>query len=99
MLTADPALAHVPRSFKRYTSLIQRKLMPKYGASWHWAKIEAPEDPGDLAAMRAALAARFPLAEFNAWRARLDPDNILSNELLDTLLGVPDREAAAPAPV
>jgi hypothetical protein len=48
--------------------MVQDKLMPQYGASWHWAKIEVPEDPQRLAAMRAALAERFPLQRFNAYR-------------------------------
>jgi L-galactono-1,4-lactone dehydrogenase len=61
--------------------------MPRYNATWHWAKIEPPEDPKRLAAMRAALASRFPLEQFNAQRARLDPDNILGNKLLDQLVG------------
>jgi hypothetical protein len=70
--------------------------MPKYGASWHWAKIERPEgeEAGpQLAAMRAALAARFPLASFNAWRARLDPHGILGSDMVDSLLGPPAAES------
>jgi hypothetical protein len=39
--------------------------------------------------MRSALAQRFPLQQFNAHRARLDPDNILGNQLLDGLIGTP----------
>jgi hypothetical protein len=65
--------------------------MPTYHATWHWAKIEPPEDPKRLAAMRSALASRFPLELFNAQRARLDPDNILGNKLLDQLIGTPAR--------
>jgi hypothetical protein len=54
--------------FKEYAGMVQDSLMPQYGASWHWAKIEVPEDPPRLAAMRAALAERFPLQRFNAYR-------------------------------
>jgi hypothetical protein len=73
-----------------YAGLVQDQLMPAYGATWHWAKIEPPADnPQHLAAMRAALASRFPLDRFNAQRARLDPDNILGNALLDELIGTP----------
>lgn len=75
--------------FKQYADMVQDKLMPKYNASWHWAKIEVPKDAQRLAAMKAALAARFPVERFNAYRAQLDPDNILGNQLLDTLLGTP----------
>lgn len=65
--------------------------MPKYNASWHWAKIEVPDETQRLAAMKAALAARFPVERFNAYRAQLDPDNILGNKMLDLLLGVPKQ--------
>jgi L-galactono-1,4-lactone dehydrogenase len=66
--------------------------MPRYNATWHWAKIEPPAGPdaaAALAAMRARLAARFDLRAFNAARARLDPDNILGSALLDEVLGTP----------
>jgi hypothetical protein len=58
----------LPCRFKQYAGMVQDSLMPQYGASWHWAKIEVPEDPQRLAAMRAALAERFPLQRFNAYR-------------------------------
>lgn len=86
-----PAVATVlmPRRFREYAGMVQDKLMPKYNAVWHWAKIEVPQDPQRLEAMRQALAQRFPVARFNAYRALLDPDNILGNRLVDTLLGQP----------
>lgn len=77
--------------FAEYAGVVQDKLMPAYKATWHWAKIEPPEEQQRLAAMRAALSARFPLQRFNAFRARLDPDNILGNRLLDQLLGGPNK--------
>jgi L-galactono-1,4-lactone dehydrogenase len=73
---------------------VQDRLIPSYNATWHWAKIEPPAQPQRLAAMRQALAARFPLDAFNAQRARLDPDNILGNDWLDGLLGVQKRAQA-----
>ncbi len=63
--------------------------MPKYNAAWHWAKIEPPQDPEQLEAMRAALAKRYPLECFRQLRARLDPHNVLGNDMVDTLLGAP----------
>eukprot|EP00879_Flechtneria_rotunda_P019234 GHRR01020196.1.p1 GENE.GHRR01020196.1~~GHRR01020196.1.p1 ORF type:complete len:167 (-),score=31.99 GHRR01020196.1:445-945(-) len=75
--------------FRQYTELVQDKLMPKYNATWHWAKIEVPNDPQRLQNMREALANRFPVAKFNQYRAQLDPDNILGNELVDTLFSKP----------
>ncbi|KIY97008.1 hypothetical protein MNEG_10953 [Monoraphidium neglectum] len=96
--------AKITAAFKRYAALVEDRLMPRYGASWHWAKIEPPTDGGDAAAaaarlahMQAALAARFPLDELNAARARLDPKNILANNMFDTLLGRPGGAAQAAA--
>jgi L-galactono-1,4-lactone dehydrogenase len=66
--------------------MVQSKMMPAYNAIWHWAKIEPPEDQEALAAMRAALAARYPLERFNAARKRVDPDNILANDMVDKLI-------------
>lgn len=76
-------------SFKHYTELVEDKVMPKYDAVWHWAKIELPDQPERLAAMRTRLAARYPLTQFNTWRGKLDPNNILSNKVIDELLGQP----------
>jgi len=69
--------------FFDYCQLLQDELMPRFGATEHWAKIEAHRlDP---AAARARLAARFPVARFNAARAALDPKNIMANDVIDTL--------------
>jgi L-galactono-1,4-lactone dehydrogenase len=71
------------RRFFDYCQLLQDELMPRFGATEHWAKIEAHRlDP---AAARARLAARFPVARFNAARAALDPKNIMANDVIDTL--------------
>jgi hypothetical protein len=79
-----------PRSFRRYASLVEDRLMPKYGAAWHWAKIDPPRgDAARLARARAALAARFPLGDLAAARAELDPRGVLGNELFDSLLSPP----------
>jgi L-galactono-1,4-lactone dehydrogenase len=67
--------------------------MPKYGAVAHWAKIEVPSDPAQLAAMQQRLASRYPVAAFNAARRRLDPHNILGSPMMDALL----PHTAAPA--
>jgi L-galactono-1,4-lactone dehydrogenase len=102
--TSDPKQRDaITRAFRgRYASLVEREMMPRYGAAWHWAKIEPPAsgdgrsaDAGALARMRAALARRYPLAAFNALRGELDPKNVLGNELVDALLGVPTPVAAA----
>ncbi|KAF8071296.1 hypothetical protein HT031_001379 [Scenedesmus sp. PABB004] len=86
--------AAITDRFREYADLVQERLMPRFGATWHWAKIEAPTSPARLAAMRAALAARFPLGAFAAARARLDPHNVLGSEMLDQLLGPPGASGA-----
>ncbi|KAL4448874.1 hypothetical protein ABPG77_007591 [Micractinium sp. CCAP 211/92] len=84
----------VTRSFKQYGALVEQELMPKYGAVEHWAKIEVPSDPAQLAAVQARLAGRYPLAAFSEARRRLDPSNILGGPLVDALL--PRAAAAVP---
>ncbi|KAI8472331.1 MAG: hypothetical protein J3K34DRAFT_212053 [Monoraphidium minutum] len=85
--------AEITAAFKRYGALVEEKLMPKYGATWHWAKIEPPPPGPDgearLGRMRAALAARFPLGALAAARAEVDPKGILGNDMFDRLLAAP----------
>jgi FAD/FMN-containing dehydrogenase len=55
------------------------------------AKLELPQkDAADydvrLQTMRSQLAAKYPLKQFNQYRAALDPHNILSNSIIDELL-------------
>lgn len=42
-------------------------------------------DEGRAAKLRGRLAARFPVAQFNAARRVLDPKNILANDIVDVL--------------
>jgi L-galactono-1,4-lactone dehydrogenase len=86
----------VTTAFKQYGSLVEKHLLNKYGAVEHWAKIEVPflkDDDGKtvvdkktVAAMKARLGKIYPLEKFNAARKKLDPKNILGNDLVDTLL-------------
>lgn len=80
-----PSRAAVQASFAAYKR-DWLALGDKYGASQHWAKIEAPRSEAELMALRATLRARFPVADFNAARAELDPHNVLGNEAVDALL-------------
>ncbi|GAX80918.1 hypothetical protein CEUSTIGMA_g8353.t1 [Chlamydomonas eustigma] len=73
----------------KYSPLVQGRLMSKYGAVWHWAKLEVDERGGaasSSAAVQKRLAARFPVKEFNSYRSLLDPKNVLANEWLDKVL-------------
>jgi len=85
--TDVPAVrAAITKGFREYAKLQLAAGRP-WGAQEHWAKIEAPADADELAAKRAWLERRYPLAAFRAARRRLDPKNILGSEHLDALLG------------
>lgn len=85
----------VTDKFREYARLM-RPLLEEYGASVHWAKVEAP--PSDTAQDRAAYAKeveylrtlvskKYPVKEFNQYRDALDPHRILSNDLVEALFG------------
>jgi len=81
----------VTAAFRQYSQMVQDKLMPRYNAVWHWAKLEppVPGSPGaeaELGRIRKRLAARYPLKQFNQYRALLDPHNVLSNEWLERII-------------
>ena len=57
-----------------------------YDAVDHWAKTEPLYlVPEDLERIRRRVAKRYPVEQFNAARRKLDPKNILSNDLIDAL--------------
>ncbi|KAK9918259.1 hypothetical protein WJX75_002661 [Coccomyxa subellipsoidea] len=70
--------------FFEYCKLVEQKLMPKYDATEHWAKIEVPHLDRQAAIER--IARRYPVDKFNAARRELDPKNILANDIIDTLM-------------
>jgi L-galactono-1,4-lactone dehydrogenase len=55
----------------------------------HWAKLEEPQSVWKAVELKTLYLERFPVAEFNAARGQYDPKNILSNPLLDLVLGRP----------
>ena len=67
----------------------------KYGAVPHWAKIELPdlvkgnnndvEYFSKLNDLKSRVQKRYDIKKFNTARNVLDPDRILSNNLIDTL--------------
>ncbi|XP_050227057.1 L-galactono-1,4-lactone dehydrogenase, mitochondrial [Mercurialis annua] len=71
--------------FFHYRHLTQAKLWDKYSCYEHWAKIEVPKDKEKLAALQARLRKRFPVDEYNKARKELDPNRILSNNILEKL--------------
>ena len=71
------------RSFDKYVDLAEEEVLSEHGAVDHWAKVEVGRMPPNK--LQQKLAARYPVADFNAARASLDPKNILSNPLLNAM--------------
>jgi L-galactono-1,4-lactone dehydrogenase len=57
----------------------------------HWAKLETPQSVWKAVDLKLFYQDRFPVADFNKMRAKFDPNNILSNPLLDLALGKPSQ--------
>jgi len=64
-------------------------LVPQYGASEHWAKIELPHSYDDRELMQNRLKGRYPVSDFNAARKIFDPKNIMANDIVDKLFPMP----------
>ncbi|KAK9289581.1 hypothetical protein L1049_007737 [Liquidambar formosana] len=75
----------ITEEFFHYRRLTQLQLWDKYSAYEHWAKIEVPKDKEELAALQARLRKRFPVDAYNKARSELDPNRILSNNMLEKL--------------
>jgi L-galactono-1,4-lactone dehydrogenase len=76
----------ITKRFFDYSGKTLRHICPKYDATEHWAKIEAPEGERALRDTQERLRRRFPVEEFNQIRAELDPNNILPNQSFASLL-------------
>jgi L-galactono-1,4-lactone dehydrogenase len=80
----------ITQAFKEYTDRVGTQLETEFDAFHHWAKIEVPTTAAEREEVRARLARRLPVAEFNALRKELDPKNILANSMVDEIFGVPE---------
>lgn len=78
----------ITEEFFHYRKLTQATLWDKYSAYEHWAKIEVPKDKDELAAMQARLRKKYPVDAYNKARRELDPNRILSNNMLEKLFPV-----------
>ncbi|XWS43078.1 hypothetical protein CRYUN_Cryun16bG0070500 [Craigia yunnanensis] len=76
--------------FFHYRHLTQAQLWDKYSAYEHWAKIEVPKVKEELEALQARLKMRFPVEAYNKARRELDPNRILSNNMLEKLFPLSD---------
>ncbi|CAG7869832.1 unnamed protein product [Brassica rapa] len=88
--TADPRQRKdITDEFFHYRHLTQAKLWDQYSAYEHWAKIEQiPKDKEELEALQERLRKRFPVDAYNKARRELDPNRILSNNMVEKLFPV-----------
>ncbi|KZV38326.1 L-galactono-1,4-lactone dehydrogenase, mitochondrial [Dorcoceras hygrometricum] len=82
----------ITEEFFHYRKLAQATLWDKYSAYEHWAKIEVPKDKDELAVTQARLRRKYPVDAYNKARRELDPNRILSNNMLEKLF--PSTETA-----
>ncbi|XP_019254343.1 PREDICTED: L-galactono-1,4-lactone dehydrogenase, mitochondrial [Nicotiana attenuata] len=75
----------ITEEFFHYRHMTQAQLWDLYSAFEHWAKIEVPKDKEELAALQARLKKKFPVDAYNQARKELDPNRILSNNMLEKL--------------
>jgi L-galactono-1,4-lactone dehydrogenase len=66
-----------------------RHIGKAYDATSHWAKLEVPKSIWEIIDLQLHLSARFPTDKFNAYRSKLDPNNILASTFVNTLFGKP----------
>ncbi|KAL6987246.1 L-galactonolactone dehydrogenase [Sarracenia purpurea var. burkii] len=75
----------ITEEFFHYRRLAQTQLWNRYSAYEHWAKIEVPKDKKELAVLQTRLRKRFPVDAYNKARRELDPNRVLSNNMLEKL--------------
>lgn len=75
----------ITEEFFHYRNLTYARLWDRYSAYEHWAKIEVPKDKEELEALQLRLRKKFPVDAFNKARTELDPNHVLSNNMLDKL--------------
>ncbi|VFQ71712.1 unnamed protein product [Cuscuta campestris] len=79
----------IKEEFFHYRHLTQAHLWDHYSAYEHWAKIEVPREGEELKALEERLKKKFPVEEYNRAREELDPNHILSNNMLEKLFPSP----------
>ena len=80
----------ITEEFKsRYCELL-RRIGADISAASHWAKLEIPTTEEQSKTLKDFMKARYPIDKFNALRKEYDPKNILGNNIIDSVLGIPD---------
>ncbi|KAI5067459.1 hypothetical protein GOP47_0017987 [Adiantum capillus-veneris] len=82
----------ITNKFMEYRRTAQRKLWDAYEAYEHWAKLEVEAD--DKEWLRKRLSKSFPIDKLNKARKELDPNCILSNDIIDQLFPLPMEETS-----
>ncbi|CAG9464777.1 unnamed protein product [Pedinophyceae sp. YPF-701] len=91
--TSDPVeRAMITSKFRDYVRMCEDTLMPKYGAYWHWAKLELPSSEERRRWLRSYIANKYPIRRFHARRREVDPKGQLANEVLEEALAGPAHE-------
>lgn len=75
----------ITSEFFKYRRAAQKQLWDKYSAYEHWAKIEIPENDEQLSWLRQRIKKRFPVDAYKRAQTELDPNHILSNNILEKL--------------
>jgi hypothetical protein len=42
---------------------VEEKLMPRFNATWHWAKLEVPESEAERKKIQSRISKRYPVAK------------------------------------
>ena len=71
----------------KYRDIVHSVGRPMNAVS-RWAKLEKPQSVWKAVDLKMLYQERFPLADFNKARAKLDPENILASPLLNQVFGV-----------
>lgn len=79
----------ITATFKGQYCDLAREVGAKYDAVSHWGKLEMPLTDSNLVQLRSLMESRYPLGKFNSARLYYDSKNLLSNDLLNTVLGKP----------
>jgi L-galactono-1,4-lactone dehydrogenase len=74
----------------QYSDLVRSVGRPMKTVS-HWAKLEQPQSVWKAVDLKMLYQERFPVADFNKARAKLDPKNILASPLLNLVFGAPSN--------
>lgn len=61
-------------------------------AASHWAKLELPDTVWKILDLQESMQSRYPVNSFNETRRFLDPQNILSNQLINLAMGTPQSK-------